>query len=401
MAKTANVSFRIKLMTTMKPIRVLHSFGGLVKGGIETWLMNIVRLRSKEVQFDFFLNLLGGPYEAEARSYGCRIHIAPPIRQLGKYHACLERVLNVNQYDVYHSHVDEFAGDSVKAAAMAGVPVRVGHCHNTVLARGQRGFEMQVRSWRFKTINRSRMLKYATDILACSSDAGRFFMGTHWGEDPRSRVLFCAVPLDEFNLASSKWSRDEFRNAHGIPRDAIVVGHVGSMGPTPQKNHSYILEIFAELARRDQRYYLYLAGDGPDRPALEKKVKQMKLKPRVMMPGLFDDIPSLMVHGFDVFLLPSLWEGLPVAGLEAVASGLATVCSDCITKDFTAFFSTRVVPLSLKEHPSVWADWVEEAIKKRISVDRGIVIFEKSPFSINSSLNDMIALYQNRLELSK
>jgi len=71
-------------MTLTRPIRVLHSFGSLGKGGIETWLMNVLRLHSDELKFDFILGKLAGEYEDEARSYGCRIHNAPPIRQLSK-----------------------------------------------------------------------------------------------------------------------------------------------------------------------------------------------------------------------------------------------------------------------------------------------------------------------------
>jgi glycosyltransferase involved in cell wall biosynthesis len=385
-------------MTLNKPIRVLHSFGSLGRGGIETWLMNILRLHSDEIKFDFILGKLGEAYEEEARGYGCRIHKAPPIRQLSKNLSFLREVLTNNRYDVYHAHGEEFMGDSVKIAAKAGVPVRIAHCHSTKLARGKKGFEMRIRSLRHKTIDRSRILSHATDILACSSDAGRFLMGRHWGIDPRCRTLYCGIPLEHFSIALSKWSRSEFRNAHGIPNDAIMIGHAGSMGPSPVKNHSFIIEIFAELARRDQRYYLYLAGDGPLRPMLEQKVMEMGLQSRILMPGLCDDIPSLMIHGFDIHILPSLQEGLPVVGMEAVASGLFTICSDTITRDFTEPFSQRVLPVSLEVNASIWADRVEEAVQRRISVEEGIAIIEKSPFSIHNSLSNMLNIYKQRLQ---
>jgi glycosyltransferase involved in cell wall biosynthesis len=170
------------------------------------------------------------------------------------------------------------------------------------------------------------------------------------------------------------------------------------MGPSPQKNHFFILEILGELARRDRRYYLYMAGDGPLRPNIEQAVWQRGLEGRVIMPGLSNDVPSLMVHGFDVHLLPSLFEGLPVVGLEAVASGLYTICSDTITRDFTDYFASRITMVSLTATPEYWADRVEEAVQKRISPREGISLVEQSPFSIQSSLSNVISLYRRRLE---
>jgi glycosyltransferase involved in cell wall biosynthesis len=384
-------------MTLKKPIRVLHCFNSLGVGGIETWLVNILRLHSDELRFDFILNELGGQYEEEVRSYGCQIYHAPPIRKFSENLRFVEKVLRENKYDVYHWHGDEFMGDGMKVAAKVGVPVRIAHCHNTKLARGKMSLEMWVRLLRFKTIDRLRNRQYATDILGCSIDAGRFLMGEKWESDSRCRVLYCGVLLEHFRKTENLWSREDFRKTHGIPEEAIVVGHVGSMGPTLQKNHPFILEVFAELMKKDKRYYLFLAGDGPHRPALEKKVKDMGLQAHVIMPGIFNDVPSLMIYGFDVHFLPSRWEGLPVAGLEAVASGLFTVCSDTIVRDFTDYFPTRVETVSLDSGVTHWADKVMMGVGRRISTLEGTKLVESSPFSIEGSMNNMLDIYKKRL----
>jgi glycosyltransferase involved in cell wall biosynthesis len=170
------------------------------------------------------------------------------------------------------------------------------------------------------------------------------------------------------------------------------------MWPNGIKNHFFLLRIFEELAKRDKRYFLYMAGDGSLRPIIDRTIKEQTLQDRVSLPGLCDDVPSLMIHAFDVHLLPSLYEGLPVAGLEAAAAGLFTVCSDTITKEFTEQLSSRVKAISLKAPVTEWADEVEKALSKKISVQEGISIIQDSEFSIESSFRNLIRIYRNRLE---
>ena len=394
------------MTTTVRPIKVLHLVGQLDPGGIETWLLNLVRLRSEEVRFDFVVGEPDGRYEEEMRGYGCRIHMLDyrsrfrkrlEVVGLARRSRSLDSILAENDYDVFHVHGEEFMGDALKVAAEAGIPVRVAHCHASVLARGKRNPEMALRAMRFRTLDRRRILMYATDICAVSNEAGRFLMGSHWEADPRCRALYCGVPLDCIREVADTPDPVVYRESHGIPRCGIIVGHVGSMGPSPVKNHLFLLEVFDVLSRRDDRYYLYLAGDGPLRSAIERDVRRRGLQERVFMPGLSKDVPALMMHGFDAFLLPSLHEGLPVVGLEAVAAGLYTVCSDAITRDFTDRFRDRVAAVSLKASPSHWADQVEIAVKKRVPPAEGIAFIENSPFSIRASLSALTGLYSGRL----
>jgi len=368
--------------------------------------MNILRQHPDGIRFDFLLDRPGGVYEEEARSYGCAILYTSQVGGLrkrlsmvglGHYPFGLEKVLRESHYDVLHCHSCEFGGDVMKAAFAARIPVRLVHSHNTVLARGKNGIEMAPRSLRFRTVNRYRIRKYATNIVACSGDAGRFMLGEHWDADPRCSTVFCGIPLDCFEQAINKWRGSSFRKAHGIPSDGVVVGHVGSMGPSLQKNHTFLIELLHELIKRDDRYYLYMAGDGPLRRDIERMANERGLAGRVRMPGVCKDVPSLMIYGFDVHVLPSLFEGLPLVGLEAVASGCFTVCSDTVTKDFTKFFSHRVTAVPLRASPAIWADHIEQAIPKRISVEDGISLVEKSPFSITASLKALLDIYGKRL----
>jgi glycosyltransferase EpsF len=373
---------------------------------METWLMNLVRERSPEVKFDFLVGGMWGGYEEEAQRLGSRFHFEEPasrflkrlrIAGLAPRSRFLERVLSRERYDVFHVHGEEFMGDAVRIAARAGVPVRIVHCHGTALARGQRSPEMALRSLRFRTLDRQRIRRYATDIVACSNEAGRFLVDTSWDRDSKCRPLYCGVPLGAFREVVERLSRPEVRKAHGIPSNAIVVGHAGSMGPTPTKNHLGLIKIFAVLAARDERYFLFLAGDGPLRASLAEEIRVLGLTHRVLMPGIVSDVPALMVHAFDVHALPSFREGLPVVGLEAVAAGLFTVCSRSITREFTEAFPGRIRAIHLEESPERWADAIEDGVRRRVPPSEGVALVEKSPFSIASSLRETVALYANRL----
>ena len=383
-------------------IRILHSLSALGMGGIETWLTNLVRQNHLDIHFDFCLEKPGGCYEEELRQYGCRMYYLPQRsrwqKRIDYLHSnvsmkFLKKLLSENQYDVFHCHAMEFSGREMEVAAKAGVPVRVVQSHNTQLARGKQGFEMIIRKAFFKTMNRKKILKYATDITACSNDSGRFFMGKYWNTEPKCRPLFCGVPLGDFLESGERTNSHITREQYGIPNDAIVVGHVGSMGH--QKNPFFILDVFQNLFHKNDRYWLCMVGDGPLRDQLWQSAKKLGVASRVVMPGICH-VPLVMPHVFDVLFFPSLYEGMPLVIVEATASGLYTVCSDTITRDVTDCFPDRIRTLSLQASISQWSDAVETAIAKRVSIEQGCQIVEKSPFSISTSLHSLICLYQNR-----
>ena len=388
-----------------KQIRVLHSLGSLYKGGIETWLMNILRQQPSLLKFDFLLGAAGGDYELEAKELGAELFYQPPSRIPKRvkllfgvdHNPYLYEVLKKGNYDVFHYHGEELGGESLKIACKAGIPVRVNHCHNTQLARGGKSLEIAWRRFLFRTSNRRRLQKYATDITACSNDAGRFLMGQYW-DSLKLQPLYCGVSCDAFHQeVSQSRVHNELRKKYQIPEDAIVVGHVGSMH-TLQKNHFFMIDIFQELYHRNPNYWLFLAGDGILKTQIIDYAKKLGVDSRVVTPGVCNAV-ELMVYVFDVFLFPSCFEGFGLAIVEAVAGGLYTVCSDVITNDLSTYFPERMQMLSLHAPLQQWADAVESAHPKRISVDDGCQLLKDTPFSIESSAEALVHLYQKRLKI--
>jgi len=391
-----------------KTLRVLHAAYSLGVGGIETWLINLLREIKRQnrtdLQFDFYLSEPGGCYEEEARSYGANIFYAPGMSKIqkglelfGLYHPYrpLKKVLKQGNYDVFHTHSVTCGGLQSQMAYEAGIPVRVVHCHCSRYGESDtapKSFKEKTRYNRFFRQNIPDILHYASAITPCSSNAARFLLGEDWKKNSKCRVSFCGISLQPFYEAASNQNRVQIRTQYGLPEDALVIGHAGRMG-SPVKNHFFIIDIFAELAKRDKRYYLFLAGDGGLRPKIIEYAQNKGLQNRVIIPGNCPIIP-IITACFDIHILPSLFEGLPIIGMEAAAGGLYTVCSNVITKDYTETFPDRVKTVSLTAPIPDWADAVEFGIEQKIPVAEGCRLMENSPFSIANSLGQIENIYR-------
>lgn len=387
-------------------MRVLHVAYSLGIGGIESWLIELLRQirrqKLNDLTFDFYLSEPGGCYEEEARSYGSTIYYAPKLTRvqkglelLGLYNPWrqLEAFLREKHYDVFHSHSVLSGGFHAKAAARAGIPTRVIHCHCSRYSEDDRPpvtLKGKIRYRRFLQNNIPNILRYATAITPCSSNAARFLLGESWHNCRKCRVVFCGMSTERYRKLAR--CRAEVRVQYGLDEEVNVVGHAGRMGAYV-KNQPFLIDIFGELFRRDSSCRLFLAGDGALRPEFQRHAREKGLESVVLFPGYCDTVP-LMTNCFDLFALPSLAEGLPITGMEAAAAGLFTVCSDVITPDFTEAFPDRVRTIPLDAPLSVWADALEEGLTKKLTLEQGCQLLEESPFSIRSSLEALLNIYQ-------
>ncbi|MBQ6159197.1 MAG: glycosyltransferase [Thermoguttaceae bacterium] len=386
----------------MEKIKVLHVVNNLCCGGIETWLRSVVRQRDPRIQNDFAVLTPSDRkcYDDEVKSMGAAVHPLfaacgqNPLIRHRLQRKEFERFLKQHPYDVVHVHIYGLAGQFLEVAAKQNVPVRIAHCHTAKLLRPKPFFAECLLPFHIKN-NRRGILRYATDIAACSSNSGEAYVGKNvWRNDSRCKVVFSGIDLEDFRKALSV--SGDFRRDLGIPADAPVVGHVGNMS-TGVKNQRFVIDVARELLRRDRRYYFFLGGEGK----LYHKIKDYALSAgvldHVVMPGLCN-APALMCGLFDLFILPSLYEGLPLVGLEATAAGLYTVCSDTITGDYTeSSLRDRIKAVPLSAPVSYWADCVEDGFARRISPVEGMNLLKQSGFSIESSVEQLFQLYSKRL----
>ncbi|MEC0249889.1 glycosyltransferase family 1 protein [Bacillus halotolerans] len=335
--------------------RVLHVLSGMNRGGAETMVMNLYRKMDRsKVQFDF-LTYRNDPcaYDEEILSLGGRLFYVPSIGQSNPL-TFVKNVRNIikenGPFSAVHAHTDFQTGFIALAARLAGVQVRVCHSHNT---SWKTGFNWKDRLQLM--VFRRLILAYATELCACGEDAGRFLFGRSNMERKRVHLLPNGIDLDLFSPAGQ--AADDEKKARGIASDRLIIGHVARFHEV--KNHAFLLKLAVHLKKRGVRFQMILAGDGPLREQMEEEARRLNLLSDVLFLGTEEHIHELM-RTFDVFVMPSLYEGLPVVLVEAQASGLPCIISDTITEKVDTGLGL-VKRVSLSKPMDIWAETIVRA----------------------------------------
>jgi glycosyltransferase EpsF len=317
-------------MSTKKPFRVLHITGGMNRGGAETMIMNIYRHMNRElIQFDFVSYYKDKcHYDDEIINMGGRIIYCPPPKETGVLRFIknlIEIISDKGPFIAVHSHTLHNIGFTLLAARLCNIPKRISHSHST----SDYGSHSFVRNIYFK-IARMLIKINATDMVACSKDAAYYLYG-YKDSDLVGRVFFLpnAIDLQQYERLD-KSANFLSRKQLGISSSTLVLGHVGRF--VPVKNHKFFIELASQLKKQVDDFRIVLVGDGPLRSEFEREVNNRNLGENFVFLGIRSDIPFLM-NMFDVFLLPSLYEGLPVVLVEAQAAGTPCVVSSTITRE--------------------------------------------------------------------
>ena len=328
----------------LAPIRVLQVVTIMNRGGLETMLMNYYRQIDREkIQFDFMVHRFeNGHYDKEIEELGGKIYRMPPIKP-GNYHhyfKLLDEFFESHQeYKVVHSHINENSSFVLRAAKKADIPCRIAHSHLSDL-----GLD---RKLPFRLYARYLMKDQPNYYFACSKNAGKWLFGKKHTKLNEVMILNNAVNAGDFKF--NETIRNKMKAELGITNE-LVLGHVGRFNK--QKNHDFLIDVFKAVHQKHSDAILLLIGDGHLRPSIEKKVKNLGLSSNVKFLGVRSDIPELM-QVMDIFLFPSLFEGLPVVLVEAQASGLKCIVSNTITKESDV--TGRVEFISLNQSPDYWA----------------------------------------------
>ena len=295
--------------------RIVHIVGSMAPGGIENFIMNIYRNVDREkLQFDFIINVKKEiSYDDEIEKMGGKVHYVTrksknPIKNFFE----VRKIIKEYQYDTVCRHSDNaFTVVDLLAAKLAGAKRIIMHSHSTQTKNT--GLHKFFRLW-FPFVTTHR--------FACSKTAGKWMYGKQ-----DFQVVYNAIDTDKFNYSAE--IRNKMRKEWNV-EDSHVYGHVGSF--VYAKNHPFLLDVFYEISKQDEKAVLFLVGDGDLRKAAEEKVKEYSLEQKVIFTGRRMNVPDFL-QMFDVLLFPSVYEGLPVSLVEAQTSGLQCLISDRITDE--------------------------------------------------------------------
>ena len=387
---STNIKEQHQISTKQRPIRILHVVGGMNRGGVETWLMHVLRNIDRDrFQMDFLVHTEKPcPYDDEVHVLGSKIIPCLDPAKPWLYDRNFKRILReYGPYDIVHSHVHHFSGYVLYLAKQAGVAVRIAHSHNDTSAiDAKAGLYRRL----YLTLTKWLIYRYATLGFAASCQVVTVLFNQGWKTDSRWRVLYYGVDLTPFrDIVDSVAVRAEL----GIPADAFVIGHVGRF--EEQKNHLFLLEVAAAIAKKQPNMRLLMVSDGSLRPQIEQKAIEMGLDKYVIFAGLRSDVPRLMLGAMDTFVLPSLYEGLGLVLIEAQAAGLPCVFSDIVPEEADVI-KPLVQRISLSKSPFVWAETILEARDTRSGISQAhtLAIVEKSPFNIALSLKNLVQVYE-------
>lgn len=359
-------------------IRILHCVNNMHRAGLETMIMNYYRsVDRSQIQFDFLTHRpFRSDYDDEIEAMGGKVYYAPRLtpQNYPAYFSFMKKFYKEHpEYKIVHSHIDAMSYLPLLAAKKAGVPIRIAHSHNTQIDKDYK--------YVLKQMFRHRIGKVSTHQLACGKEAGEFLF-----KQDHVLVIPNAVQADEFLF--HEVTRTLKRKELGV-EGKFVVGHIGRF--TAQKNHGFLIEIFNELQKIKPESILLLIGTGEDEEKIKTKVFELGLSQKVHFLGVRADVAQLY-QAFDLFLLPSLYEGLPVVGVEAQFADLPCVFSHTVTNEVA--FSDKCYFVDLNCSAEEWAKAIVQLPNQKRMANR----YENSCYRIENATGILERYYHQLLE---
>lgn len=350
--------------------------------GITSVILNYYRnMKKEDMQIDFVvINEISDTYRKELEGNGSRIFQIDRKKNSFTYYLALKKVLAENSYDIVHIHGNSaMILPEMMAAKRAGVPVRIAHSHNTSCSH------VRLHKMLYPLFRRSY-----THGFACGQAAGKWM----FRDNPFVEIKN-GIDLKEYRYEAAV--RKLYRKRINA-ENKIVIGHIGNF--IEVKNHTFLIDTFAELVKRKENLLLLLISDGPLMEGMKEKTHRLGLDNKVIFLGKTTEV-SKYLQAMDLFVLPSLHEGLPVVLIEAQAAGLPCIAADTVSREADLTQHMTFLPI---QNPVVWADALEQKIDQLSKQDRTDVSeqwqerIKHAGYDVTVNADRMKELYQQYME---
>ncbi len=331
----------------MKQLRVLRIIGECKTGGTETIALNYYKnLNHNAISMDFLFygDSLPRFDEALHENGDCVINVVDYTHNLIGSIKEIRDAVKKGNYDIVHAQLNALNFFPLLGAYLGGAKIRIAANHSTANLKYE--FKKSI----VKYLIRPTSGLLATNYAACSEYAGKWCFGKRALENGQIKIIHNAIDLSKFDY--SDCTRQKVRDENGWS-DKFVIGHAGRF--TEQKNHKLMLDIFFEIKKKCSNAVLVFVGDGHLTGVIQERAKEMGIIDSVQFLGVRFDVNELL-QGMDVFLFPSLYEGLGNVITEAQAVGLRCVVSDAVPREVKLTELVDYVPLN--ENPDVWAEHI-------------------------------------------
>lgn len=371
-----------------RKIKVLYFVDRLLGGGIQQFcLENIKNMDRSKVQIDFLLLDDGETYplEDEMRKLGCNIKkidawIWKPTDYI-KHKRNIEKFFKENHdYKVVHFHGSSKNYMILKYAKKYGIPVRIAHAHSVTFQTKNKLYKIA------GNLLKGKILKYATVYFACADTAGEWLYGKKNVENGKVKIIHNAIEYSRFK--PNRKIREKFRKDLNYSNKDLVFGHVGRFDKV--KNHTFLIDIFNEIQKQNKNSKLLLIGAGPLEEEIRNKIKKLKIEEKVTFTGFKMNVNEYM-QAMDAYIMPSLYEGLPITGVEAQAAGLPCFMSkDVITKEVKISDGLKFISLDASAK-----EWADEILSSNLSRRNNEQALKEAKYFIEDTAEELKNYYLN------
>lgn len=362
-----------------KPKRVLQVIGGMNIGGAEVLIMNIYRkLDRSKIQFDFLVYTEKKCYfEDEIKKLGGRLIYVPAPKECGviKHIKKLKKIVLENgPYCAIHAHTLHNNMYSIYVGHRLGIKRLISHSHNTDTYQSNKLIKKA-----YILLAKKIITKFSTDYFACGEDAGVYLFGKIFKE--KGKIIKNGIDVDLYDIPKKGTNK-------------IVIGNIARLEKV--KNHRYMIKIAEKLKIQNFPFEMIFVGDGSLMKDLGRIVEEKNLNSNIKFLGIRNDIPKIL-KTFDCFIMPSLYEGLPVSLIEAQAAKIPCIIADNITKQVDLGLSLITYLPIENSSIDLWVEKIISSEYREISFDKIKEVFVETGYDINQTAKEMEKIYLSEI----